>query len=148
MPGKVSWVAMRAEHLAAVAALEAKLFPRPWRVEHFLHELHRNQLSENYILAQEGSVLGYVSVWFLYDELQINKIAVDTVQQRRGYGGRLMRELLSLAEGRGCESVTLEVREGNLEARALYDQFGFQVTGRRRDYYGPGEDALLMALEC
>lgn len=139
---------MRAEHVAAVAALEATLFPRPWRQEHFLHELLRNRFSENYVLLQDDRLVGYVSVWILDGELQLNKIAVDASQQRVGYGRRLMRELLGLARSHRCDAVTLEVRESNHAARQLYDRFSFRLTGKRRDYYGPGEDALLMALDC
>jgi ribosomal-protein-alanine N-acetyltransferase len=41
--------------------------------------------------------------------------------------------------------MTLEVRESNAEARALYGAFGFEVAGRRRAYYtDDGEDALVM----
>ena len=40
---------------------------------------------------------------------------------------------------------TLEVREGNTAARALYESFGFVTEGVRRNYYTqPSEDALIM----
>jgi len=41
-------------------------------------------------------------------------------------------------------SVTLEVRRSNAPARALYSSLGFEEAGVRRDYYGRGEDALIM----
>ncbi len=40
----------------------------------------------------------------------------------------------------------LEVRRSNLEARRLYRKFGFEERRLRRNYYGPGEDALVMEL--
>jgi [ribosomal protein S18]-alanine N-acetyltransferase len=41
--------------------------------------------------------------------------------------------------------VVLEVRPSNVEARGLYESFGFRVVGRRRGYYyDTGEDALVM----
>jgi ribosomal-protein-alanine N-acetyltransferase len=37
------------------------------------------------------------------------------------------------------------VRAGNIAAQALYRRYGFEVVGRRRQYYRePPEDALLM----
>ena len=36
---------------------------------------------------------------------------------------------------------------GNSEARALYANLGFVEVGRRVDYYGPGEAAILMRLD-
>jgi hypothetical protein len=41
--------------------------------------------------------------------------------------------------------MTLEVRESNAEARALYARFGFEVAGLRKNYYSDlGEDAVVM----
>jgi ribosomal-protein-alanine N-acetyltransferase len=40
--------------------------------------------------------------------------------------------------------VFLEVRESNAAARTLYENAGFEQTGRRRSYYtSPLEDAIL-----
>jgi ribosomal-protein-alanine N-acetyltransferase len=38
----------------------------------------------------------------------------------------------------------LEVRADNIAAISLYESFGFVINGRRRDYYGAGQDAVLM----
>ena len=41
--------------------------------------------------------------------------------------------------------LTLEVRESNLGAIALYERFGFRSAGLRRRYYSDnGEDAVVM----
>ncbi len=49
---------------------------------------------------------------------------------------------------RGAARALLEVREGNLEARALYAGLGFEALGRRRSYYSqPSEDAVVLARE-
>ena len=41
--------------------------------------------------------------------------------------------------------MTLEVRDSNEAAQALYRSFGFEVAGRRPRYYtDDGEDALVM----
>ena len=40
---------------------------------------------------------------------------------------------------------TLEVRESNVAAIALYERYGFRAAGRRRRYYQDnGEDAVIM----
>jgi len=41
----------------------------------------------------------------------------------------------------------LEVRAGNRPARELYERLGFVVAGRRRAYYGDGEDAVRYLLD-
>ena len=136
---------MRLAHLAEVVAIEAALFPRPWQREHFLHELQRNDHAINDVWTLEGRVLGYLSYWLLGEEIQLNKIAVAQHAQRRGLGRTMMRALMEQAGERNCSAILLEVREANQAAIALYRAFEFRDEGKRADYYGPGQDALLMA---
>jgi ribosomal-protein-alanine N-acetyltransferase len=52
--------------------------------------------------------------------------------------------VLEQAREEGAARVTLEVRRYNHPAIALYERLGFRRVGERRNYYGGGEDALLM----
>jgi len=48
---------------------------------------------------------------------------------------------------RGAVFVLLEVRASNEVAQSLYRKMGFNLVGRRRDYYRlPTEDAFVMKL--
>ena len=48
---------------------------------------------------------------------------------------------------RGAQVATLEVRESNEAAIALYEKLGFEVVGSRDGYYRDNnEDAILMTL--
>ncbi len=135
---------MRRADIDAVVRIETESFPTPWHHGHFLHELDHNPYSVNRVLRCGGAVVGYASVWILDAELQVNKIAIDPAHRRKGYGRRLMRRLLTLAAEMRCRRVSLEVRPTNREARKLYLKLGFVEAGRRADYYGPGEPAILM----
>src|SRR5205823_3688349 len=65
--------------------------------------------------------------------------------RRQGVGRRLLIALIDLAEELRASRVTLEVRTGNQAAQALYAELGFEVAGRRGNYYtDDGEDALVM----
>ena len=76
----------------------------------------------------------------LVGELEITNIAVRKSHQGRGVAKRLMTNL----EQR-LETIFLEVRASNAVAQALYESHGFEVVGRRKDYYRqPVEDAILM----
>jgi ribosomal protein S18 acetylase RimI-like enzyme len=57
-----------------------------------------------------------------------------------------MAAAVSEAYARKASLMILEVRRSNLEARRLYRRFGFEERRLRRNYYGPGEDALVMEL--
>ena len=50
-----------------------------------------------------------------------------------GIGTRLMEELLRIARGWGVMQAELEFIEGNDRARALYERFGFEITGFKPD---------------
>lgn len=43
-----------------------------------------------------------------------------------------------------CEVMSLEVRVNNVVAQHVYTNLGFQFGGKRKNYYGEGEDALVM----
>jgi len=59
----------------------------------------------------------------------------------------LLNELLRRAKGLGLTTVTLEVRETNAPAIALYQKHDFVPVGRRKNYYtSPTEDAILMTV--
>ncbi len=88
---------------------------------------------------------GYANLRILAGEGEIERIAVDQAMRRRGIGRKLMEAMAEFSGKEGVGDMTLEVREGNLAARKLYESFGFAEEGRRRDYYrNPTEDALIL----
>jgi ribosomal-protein-alanine N-acetyltransferase len=56
----------------------------------------------------------------------------------------LVASLLDEASHRRVRELTLEVRDGNDAAASLYAGHGFEAIARRRGYYGPGIDGVLM----
>ena len=86
-------------------------------------------------LAREhDQVLGFALARLVADEAELLLLAVKTASQRRGIGRILLEHFEDEAVGRGAERLHLEVREGN-HALGLYEQAGFGLVGRRRDYY-------------
>lgn len=95
----------------------------------------------------EGKVVGYVGLMYVLDEGYISNVAVHPDYRRRGIAQALVRALAKRAEAKFLSFVTLEVRESNEGARALYEKCGFKIVGRRKNYYEkPTEDAILMTL--
>ncbi|HVQ09887.1 MAG TPA: GNAT family N-acetyltransferase [Allosphingosinicella sp.] len=100
-------------------------------------------------LAHENDVvLGFALARFVADEAELLLLAVRTGVQRRGIGRILIDDFEEAARARGASRLHLEVREGN-HAFSLYEQAGFGLVGRRRDYYsgqkGDRYDALTLA---
>ena len=142
-------VPMAAEHLNDVAALELACFSRPWSRKMLAEELE-NQCAA-FLVAEDavtGNVLGYAGLLVAADEGYITNVAVFPEQRRRGIAGQLLQVFLNFAEANRLAFLTLEVRPSNAAAIALYQGFGFQEAGRRKNYYDhPKEDAIIMTKE-
>ncbi len=80
------------------------------------------------------------------DEAELLTVAVRPAARRRGLARALMERACAQAAVLGADAVFLEVAEGNAAALGLYASLGFAPRGRRRNYYGAGRDALLLAL--
>jgi ribosomal-protein-alanine N-acetyltransferase len=85
-------------------------------------------------------------VFLVVPEADVQTVAVAAEEQGRGTGRLLLSALIDRARDRGAGAVHLEVRADNVAAIGLYEAAGFIPDGRRRDYYGRGQDALLMSL--
>lgn len=133
--------------LAAVTAIERQSFQRPWSVRSFERELVSAWAIAE--VAEDGgpdgpALVGYTCSWQVADELHLLNVAVHPARRRGGIGRRLLERVIAAARRVGARSVLLEVRSGNVGARALYAGLGFQQVGLRRGYYGPGQDAIIM----
>ena len=135
-------VPMNEENYKSVAAIEAECFSQPWSEKTFFEELS-NPNAHTYLALDGGEPAGFLSVWEVCGEVSVNNIAVLEKFRRKGIAKALLQKMLcELAE---ADSVTLEVRKSNTAAIALYESFGFERVGERRNFYEkPTEDALLM----
>ena len=147
-PVRVAIAAMRLEDIPAVHAIERASFPVPWPSYAFRQELETNRLARYLVVRATGEVVAYGGLWLMVDEAHVTTFAVLPAWRRQGVGARLMLALLDLAVGLGAAVVTLEVAISNLDARRLYERFGFRPVGVRPRYYSHnGEDALIMTTE-
>jgi [ribosomal protein S18]-alanine N-acetyltransferase len=129
--------------LPQVIAIERRAFPTPWSLAMFVLELSKPSgvcLSAR----RDGRMVGYV-VCSRYDTVwHIMNVAVDPDERRTGVATALLRSLLERV-GDPRARYTLEVRQSNTAAIALYEGLGFRTAGLRRRYYQDnGEDALIM----
>jgi [ribosomal protein S18]-alanine N-acetyltransferase len=134
--------------LDEVQALERQLFSAdPWSAGQFWSELARVPESRWYVVARRGRrIVGYAGVFLVVPESDVQTVAVAAEEQGRGTGRVLLSALIDRAQRCGAAVLHLEVRADNAAAIGLYQAMGFVPDGRRRDYYGRGQDALLMSL--
>jgi [ribosomal protein S18]-alanine N-acetyltransferase len=139
---------MRAEDLAAVAAIEAGCYEFPWTASIF-----RDCLRAGYncwVLVDGELAIGYGILSVAAGEAHVLNVCIAHEAQGVGHGKRLMKRLMDLARWHHAERVFLEVRPSNPRAIELYHQLGFNEIGRRPNYYPAArgrEDAIVMAIE-
>lgn len=134
------------DDLAAVAALESESFDPPWRADDVALLLEASEAL--LLLAEAGDAArGYALFQRIAGEAELLRIGVARAWRGRGLGALLVAEGLERLTAAGDRACFLEVREGNLPARKLYERAGFRQTGRRSGYYADGEDALLFRLD-
>ena len=75
-------------------------------------------------------------------------IAVSPDYRRRGIAQGLVEALVASLKALDSHCLTLEVRDSNEPAKALYEKLGFSQVGLRKGYYrNPKEDARILRKE-
>jgi len=131
------------DDIPAVVELEAEIYPQPWAPRIFFDELSLD--NRRYLVAStaEAVVVGYCGLLIVEDDAHITTIAVAPAARGHHLGQRLMLALVDVAREANTRHLTLEVRVSNAGAQRLYERFGFDPVGRRKNYY-KDEDALVM----
>ena len=94
------------------------------------------------------TLAGYVGVWLQGDQAHITEIAVRESLRGQGIGELLLIGTVRVAFEQGMDEVTLEARVSNFVAQRLYDKYGFNEAGIRKNYYADNrEDAVIMTTD-
>lgn len=126
-----------------IAEIEAQCFSTPWSEQAITDSVKNG--TEFFIFEKNFSVAGYVSLNTVLDEGYINNIAALESFRRQGIGARLLKRVDAFAREKSLSFVTLEVRESNTAAIALYSAAGYEKAGIRKGFYeAPRENALIM----
>jgi ribosomal-protein-alanine N-acetyltransferase len=129
---------LRDEDIPAVLEIEKLSFSAPKNESIFKSE------RSNYLVAKEADrVVGFIGHEKIADETHIINMAVHPENRKQGIGKRLLEMVLN-----DQDVFFLEVRASNLPAQRLYEKYGFNKVGTRKNYYSDnGEDALIMRRE-
>ena len=133
------------EHLSQAAEIERLCFSDPWS-EKMLAEHLANPCSLTLAAVDGvGRLLGYVGVLAVVAGGTIPQVAARPDCRRQGVASSLLQALEARGRARNLTFLTLEVRQSNAPARALYEKLGYLQAGLRRNYYeNPREDAVIM----
>lgn len=138
---------MSINDLEQVAVLERSAYVggvhTPWTRAQFEEELALPGRTW-WVAHDRGSVVGFAGGVHAGDVLEVLDVAVDTSRRREGIARRLLQRIAYDGHVWGAQAITLEVAQDNVPACGLYESLGFAQEGLRRNYYGPGNHALVM----
>lgn len=139
----------RTADLDEIFALEEAGFdlPQRWSREAWQAELDN---PDRLVLVRHdarGLVVGVATFSLAADMADLLRVVVAPDARGRGIGGSLVRAGMEWAKAVGARRMLLEVSPDNAPAVRTYEKLGFAALDRRRDYYGAGVDALVMAVK-
>ena len=138
---------MNIDDLEKIVEIEKELYKTPWNLNQFKYELEENEFSYLFVLENEGVIIGYYGFWVMFEDVDITKVSIRKEFQGMKLSNILLQDCINRVEALKCEKINLEVRVDNIRAINLYKKYEFEEIAIRKDYYGKGEDALILCRE-
>lgn len=107
--------------------------------DYILNEINNNPFAKILILKEASEVIGYIYYSDIYERAEINQFEINSFHRNCGKGNYLLKKMIQIVE----KNITLEVKEDNFPAIALYEKNGFIRKTIRKGYY-QGVDGILM----
>lgn len=134
------------EDILKISELEKECFSDPWTYRMFVEDFS-SKLFYGVCAVEDGEIVGYACETVLFENAEVDNIAVAESCRRRGVGKKLLKKLETEAKERGARVILLEVRVSNAPAMTMYLKEGFKGIYVRPRYYPDGEDAVVMQKE-
>ena len=141
--------AMEHDDIKDVLAVEQASFSEPWNEEMFnatlLLPYAHYYVAEAEIPGGGFRIIGECGVRDIMGEGEITNVAILPAFRGQGFARQMFDYVIRDCMEKGVKVFTLEVRESNRAAIALYERFGFRTEGVRKAFYrDPDENALIM----
>ncbi|WP_370572920.1 ribosomal protein S18-alanine N-acetyltransferase [Methanomethylovorans sp.] len=118
--------------ISGIVAIEDLSFPVPW--PDFL--FRANLDNPGFIVyEEEKKIIGYAILGVFMENAHLLSIAVHPAHRRHRVGSLLLQKCINIAHYHGYESMTLEVREKNVEGQIFYQAHGFKEKEIISGYY-------------
>ena len=129
--------------VTAVYEILSDVYPvSPWSEKQILSDMQQDNV-DYFFVKKDEKIVGFLAISQLAGELEITNIASKKAYQPHGLGSQLWADVDYVDF-----PIFLEVRASNTPAQALYKKWGFDIIGKRKQYYHePVEDAIIMKRE-
>lgn len=145
-PEYLSLRPLEASDIPTIMEIELSAYPHPW-TEGIFNDCLRVGYS-CWVYEHQDTIIGYLILSLVVDEMHILNICIDPKYQKQGLGKLLLTEAEMIGQKKAAKEVFLEVRPSNKAALFLYQDFGYNQIGLRKNYYpakNGREDAIVMA---
>ena len=112
----------------------------------YFEEILSNTQYTVYYMKKSEKVSGYIIYYDTFDSFDLFEIAIKKEFQNKGLGNELLEKTIDrlFNEEKYKKTVFLEVNENNFSAVKLYKKNNFKEISLRKNYYGAGQNALIM----
>lgn len=145
---KVQLLNVSVTDLERIVAVEQTAYSHPWTLGNFKDALTAGYAA--FKLEAGEHLVGYLVAMQVIDEVHLLNITVAPAFQKQGWAHAMLQYLSLWSLQKNANCLWLEVRQSNERALKLYQAFGFEQVGLRKDYYPAGrttrESAVVMRM--
>ncbi|MDN6639522.1 MAG: ribosomal protein S18-alanine N-acetyltransferase [Tetragenococcus sp.] len=117
----------------------------PWTRSAFLAELYSRYTHLYLCVLYQNKIIAFIGTRVFFDDAHVTHVAVHPQFQKSGIASFLLQEVETFANRQHCQTLSLEVRMSNIDAKRLYRKLGYEAQKSLPNYYRIGnEDALYM----
>lgn len=130
-----------------VLEIEKECFKQPYTTKELEYEFYENPVNTIIVAEDDGNVVGFIDFLITFNSSTIMQIAVTSSSRGKGIATQLLAEMeksFPKEINDIVETITLEVRESNEAAKALYLKNKYEIVTIKPAYYKDGENALYM----
>ena len=135
------------EDFEQVLEIENECFKQPYSRKELEYEFNENPVNKIIVAESEGKIIGFIDFLITFNSSTIMQVAVTNKFRGQGIATQLLSEMehsFPKEIDDVVETITLEVRESNEAAKALYLKNGYELVVVKKNYYKDGENALYM----
>lgn len=135
------------EDFEQVLEIENECFKQPYTRKELEYEFNENPVNKIIVAESAGKIIGFIDFLITFNSSTIMQVAVTNKFRGQGIATQLLSEMehsFPKEIDDIVETITLEVRESNEAAKALYLKNGYELVVVKKNYYKDGENALYM----
>lgn len=130
------------DDLEILHKIDLEHFKNSWSLKNYIDEFNHPQ-SRLKKAVSKSRICGFAVSRTILDELHILRICTIKDFEKNNIASALLNSIIEDFKNK-INVCFLEVGEDNLKALSFYKKNGFKITGKRKNYYAQGINALNM----